>query len=361
MSLVSLEIRNVRVYAHTHIEPNQHLNLIVGQNASGKTTLLEAIHLLGTGRSFRTRDINQLQRHTASDMSIMGKLMGAGDGVTQLGLMHRTDDGKKATINGQTQTQVSSLAHYLPLQVISPETHYEFLHSAKSRRGAIDWGLFHVEQGFQELWSRYQRTLTQRNAAHKIREQSRTKYAWDDELIQTGEQLHAERAVLVENLLPIFKSCCLELLGHDFHVDLVLVSGWNEELGLPGSLLQDRNRDSTRGFTHSGPHRADLLITLDSKSIKESASNSQIKLLVIALRMAQIRYLIESKNRHCCLLIDDLSAELDATHRACISKMLTNMPVQAFVTSTDLSLVDQRYWASYKTFHVEHGIVQEGS
>jgi DNA replication and repair protein RecF len=358
MPLVSLELHNVRVYGHIRIEPSPHLNLIVGQNASGKTTLLEAVHLLGTGRSFRTHDIRQLQKHTASEMSVLGNLLGSRDEMTHLGIIHRTTEGRKLTVNGQTQTRVSGFAQYLPLQVISPETHYEFLRNANYRRGAIDWGLFHVEQAFQGLWSRYRRILMQRNAALKLRTQTNAKFAWDEEFSQIGEQLHARRVDLLENLLPFFKSCCQELLGLDFHVDLILEPGWNQKLGLHGSLIQDRNRDSARGFTHSGPHRADLKISLDKKDISEGASNSQIKLLVIALRMAQIRFLIESKNRHCCLLIDDLSAELDATHRASITKMLSNVPVQAFMTSTDLSLA-KLIESNHKTFHVEQEKVME--
>jgi DNA replication and repair protein RecF len=359
MPLVSLELHNVRIYGHIRIEPGPHLNLIVGQNASGKTTLLEAIHLLGTGRSFRTQDIKQLQNHTASEMSVLGNLLGSRDEMTYLGIIHRTTEGRKLTVNGQTQTKVSGLAQYLPLQVISPESHYEFIRNANYRRGAVDWGLFHVEQTFQGLWSRYRRILMQRNVALKVKTQKNAKYAWDEELGQIGEQLHARRVDLLENLLPLFKSCSQELLGPDFQVDLILVSGWNQKLGLHESLIQDRSRDSTRGFTHSGPHRADLLISLDKKEISEGASNSQIKLLVIALRIAQIRYLIESKSRHCCLLIDDLSAELDASHRASITTMLANVPVQAFMTSTDQSLAEHVNWSNHKTFHVEQGKVME--
>jgi DNA replication and repair protein RecF len=359
MPLVYLELNNIRVYERTQLLPDPYLNLIVGENASGKTTLLEAIHLLGTGRSFRTAQIDNLQRHSTTGLSVIGRIETDGKEALRLGLVHRADDGRRAAINGINQAQVSGLAQHLPLQVISSETHYDFLNNPKHRRGTIDWGLFHVEQDFQGLWSRYQRILSQRNAALKDRTYTKTQVAWDEDLIETGERLHAERACLIRKLLPYYQSYCLDLLGSDFLVNLTLEPGWNEMIGFRESLRKDRIRDSARGFTHSGPQRADLKISLNSQASRASASHGQNKILVIALRLAQIRHLIESSGRGCCLLIDDLAAELDSKHRERLIKILSNLSVQVFVTTTELSLVDCEFWSSHKTFHVEHGTVLE--
>jgi DNA replication and repair protein RecF len=356
MPLVSLELHNIRVYKHIQIEPNPHLNLIFGANASGKTTLLEAIHLLGTGRSFRTAQTEQLRRNGTPDLSVVGKLHKEGGETIRLGLVHTTD-GRKVSINGLEQKQASNLALHMPLQVISPDTHYDFQQNAKHRRGVLDWGLFHVEPDFSSLWTRYQRILHQRNSALKDRGQIKARHVWDDELIETGEKLQAARSRLTAQLLPYYQTCCRQLLGEKFQVDLILESGWNGELGFGESLRQDRARDIARGFTHSGPQRADLQITLNMQASKQGASHGQFKMLVIALRLAQIRYLFESRNRNCCLLIDDLAAELDFEHRARFTRLLANLPVQVFVTATEQSLVDRESWSSYKTFHVEHGLV----
>jgi len=356
MALVSLELHNIRVYEHVQLEPNPHLNLISGTNASGKTTLLEAIHLLGTGRSFRTTQVEQLRRNGSSSLSIAGKLHKEGGETVRLGLVHSID-GRQVSVNGLEQKQVSSLALHLPLQVISPDTHYDFQQNAKHRRGVLDWGLFHVEPDFSDLWTRYQRILHQRNAALKDRGQIKARYAWDDELVETGEKLHAARARLTAQLLPHYQTCCQQLLGENHHVDLVLESGWDGDAGFGESLRQDRTRDDARGFTHSGPQRADLQIILNMQPSRLSASHGQYKMLVMALRLAQIRYLLESRIRNCCLLIDDLAAELDSEHRARLTRVLANLPIQVFVTATEQSLVDRDSWSSHKTFHVEQGAV----
>jgi DNA replication and repair protein RecF len=356
MPLVSLELHNIRVYERTQLEPNQHLNLISGANASGKTTLLEAIHLLGTGRSFRTAQTEQLRRNGSSGLRVVGKLHKEGGETVRLGLTHDID-GRRVSINGLEQKLVSSLALHLPLQVISPDTHYDFQQSAKHRRGVLDWGLFHVEPGFSGLWTRYQRILHQRNAALKDHGQINARHAWDDELVETGEKLHAARAQLTAQLLPHYQACCQQLLGEKHRVDLVLESGWDGKEGFGESLRQDRARDRVRGFTHSGPQRADLQIILNMQTSRQGASHGQYKILVVALRLAQIRYLLETRNRNCCLLIDDLAAELDPEHRARLTKLLASLPVQVFVTTTESSLIDREYWSSHKTFHVEHGTV----
>jgi DNA replication and repair protein RecF len=354
MSLVSLDIQNIRVYERIHLEPNPYLNLVSGANASGKTTLLEAISLLGTGRSFRTAQAEQLRRSGTTDLSVSGKLSTIGGETIRLGLTHGVE-GRRVSINGLEQQQVSNLALHLPLQVISPDTHYEFQQSAKHRRGVLDWGLFHVEPDFHSLWARFQRILQQRNAALKDNIQPQARHVWDEELVKTGEILHEARARQTGRLLPHFQSCCQQLLGGGCQVDLVLDPGWSGEFS--EALQRDRERDRARGFTHSGPQRADLEILLNGQMSKLTASHGQHKVLVLALRLAQISYLRESTGRACCLLLDDLAAELDADHRARLSRFLATLSIQVFVTTTELSLIDRNHWPSYKTFHVEHGMV----
>ena len=356
MPLVSLELRNFRIYEHILLKPDRHLNLISGLNASGKTSLLEAINLLGTGRSFRTSQTEQLRRAGSSELSVVGKLQEEGGETARLSLVCGKE-GRRMSLNGLEQRHVSSLALQFPLQVISPDTHYDFLQNAKFRRAVLDWGLFHVEPHFLDIWTRFRRILHQRNAILKMRYQQNAQYAWDEELTEAVEKLQAARSNQVEKLLPHFQSCCQQILGENQQVDLILESGWNENERFGERLRLDRARDIARGFTHSGPQRADLLIFINGQESKQNASHGQHKALVIALRLAQIQYLLETINKSCCLLIDDLAAELDFEHRARLTNFLSNLPVQAFITTTESTLIDRESWSSYKTFHVEQGVI----
>lgn len=359
--LNALEIRNIRVYEQAEIYPDPSLNLIWGPNASGKTSLLEAIYLLGTGRSYRTKQLEHLQRHGTHELGVHAKLApNSSQDRIQVGFSFGAE-GRRISLNGLPQNQISSIAQCFPLQVISPDSHYDFRSSSRQRRGALDWGLFHVEPGFPDLWNRYQRQLQQRNAALKSEKQGAARQAWDEGLALMGEEVQAQRAWLLEQLKPDFLLCCHELLGSDQKVDLILESGWEAKCGLAQCLQQDSLRDIARGFTHSGPHRADLRIVLREATLQQEIepSHGQYKILVLALRLTLIRRFVEVKKQSCCLLIDDLAAEIDTPHRARLTAFLARMPIQLFVTSTAPDLIDLGSWRSYKSFHVEQGRIQE--
>ena len=361
MTLEYLEITNIRIFDYIQIQPDTQLNLIVGANASGKSTILESIHLLGTGRTFSTIDIESVQRHETGQMCVAGDLYNQINGKTRLKLTINNENGKTASINGVKQRQISSLAQYLPTQVISPETHYHFFHNSKIRRGTLDWGLFHVEPSFHELWTRYQKVLQQRNSALKDRSKFKTLNVWDEELVDSGEKLQHTRLQLVEKLSPIFNQFCQELLDQKLDVCMKLEMGWDENLGFREGIVCSRDRDIARGYTHLGPHRCDLKFMINNRPSEVCASQGQLKLFVIALKLAQITFLQQIRSQQTCLLFDDLTAELDHSHRSRLIRLLSLLNSQIFVTSTDLNQEFQLQWPSYKKFHVEHGNIFEFS
>lgn len=358
MPITRIEIENIRLYQRVILEPAATLNLITGANASGKTTLLEAVHLLATGKSFRTAVLENLLTHNQEYLRVSADITLCQD-QPQLRLgFSKSQQGRKIIINGVEQSKMSHLAQHLPLQVISPDSHFEFLNHARHRRAAVDWILFHVEPDFQSLWNRYQRILQQRNLALKDPKQARARFAWDEELVLAGDTLQNMRTDLLDRIKPKFQAICVALLQRDAQVDLRLIAGWDDQHGLAETLLRDRGKDQARGFTHSGPHRNDLQILLEHYPSRDEASHGQNKLLVIALRLAQMQILLESSGRECCLLIDDLAAELDATHRQRLAGFLAEMRVQVFMTATDPDLIGIESWPDAKTFHVERGVLR---
>lgn len=359
MGLVSLEIRNLRVYKHTKIYPGPGLNLLVGANASGKTSVLEAIHLLAKGRSYRSQQIENIQRNGTDCLSVMGTLQAesAVNASTDIAFLYN-EGTRRLTVNGFPQSKASAAAKVFPLQVISPDSHYEFRTSARERRNVLDWVLFHVEQDFPDLNIRYQRCLQQRNAA--LKEKSKNDlYVWGESLATAGEAIHAKRAQVLSPLQAYFRTISAELLGDAVEAELLLEPGWPEGSSLVQSLQQDAFRDRARGFTHSGPHRADLTIRLNSAGQPVDSSHGQYKVLVFALRLAQVRLFVESHRAPCCLLIDDLGAELDSQHRQRLSTQLSCLPIQVFITATDADLIDVAPWPSAQKFHVEQGKISD--
>ena len=179
--LSTLEVTGIRNLQDRVLDLHPSLNLIYGENASGKTSLLEAISILGSGKSFRTSSLENVLSHGAEILRVFGRTE---DG-DRLGYQW-SRAGKEIRINGEPVSRISTLAQALPLQSFTPETHIEFTRSRKHRVAVLDWLLFHVEPGFHEIWSRYQRALAQRNAALKNKQNPRNWRRWANRLSSSG-------------------------------------------------------------------------------------------------------------------------------------------------------------------------------
>lgn len=354
MSLTRLEIHNFRVLREVVIEPGEKLNIISGRNAAGKTTLIEAIHVLATGRSFRTRRSSELIRWGAGGLVTFGVIR-EGACEHRLGLQ-LNPDGRAIRVNGEAAKSAAILAQHVPLQAITPELHYEFLRSSRHRRGLLDWWLFHVEHDFYPRWLRYQRLLGQRNAALRGQLGPEICYLWDEELATTGEEIDRSRQEFFTLLREEFLQTAAVLLEGE-HASLSFTRGWEGGESLLEQLQRSRTADQRRGYTHPGPHHADLSLGLQGGVARTHASHGQQKILVIALRLAQVRLFMQKTRRPCILLADDIGAELDRIHRKRVWDMLTGLGTQVFVTAMeqeDYSIGG----AVPDMFHVEQGEVQ---
>jgi len=358
MSLLRITVSNLRLYQQQEIHPDPNLNIVHGNNASGKTSLLESIHVLGTGRSFRSTQLQPLIRHGSSNMAIMGEIKGPTEGYRTRLSVHVDDTGRHLSVDNQKSSKISELAQYLPLLVISPDSHFQFHQKSRARRAVMDWSLFHVEPEFGGLWLRYQRAIQQRNSALKDPKQRKIQYSWDPEITELGEKIQQLREAELKEISTGFTEIAGQLLDDSDGFELRLNAGWDRDLGLSKCLENDRERDQERGITHSGPHKNDLDLLASGVPAEDEASHGQNKLMLIALRLAQIKRLYNCAEKRCCLLIDDLPAELDRGRRQKLSNFLASMPVQVFVTTTDETAIETSGWSSHKLFHVEHGTIK---
>lgn len=171
MSLRRLEVRDFRCIAATDLEFDGRCNLISGANATGKTSLLEAIFFLGRGRSFRTARNETLIRKGAEELLLTGRFE-AGESIRPVGVRY-SREGFEARAGGNRIGSLAELASILPVQAIDPEVHRLVEDGPQERRRYLDWGVFHVEPRFVEQWRRYQRALKQRNAALRLKRRNR--------------------------------------------------------------------------------------------------------------------------------------------------------------------------------------------
>lgn len=357
MSLKYLEAQGFRNLKQLSIDPSPSVNLIYGENASGKTSLLETIYYLAHGRSFLTNKIKDLINVDAERMHIFSKIETSENQIIPAGVMHNREK-MLIKINGEKVNRLSDLAFQLPVIAIHPESHLLVSGGPKERRQYMDWGLFHVEQSFHSLWQRYQKALKQRNAALRTKQPLRTFKAWDQQIIETANIIDVQRKSYISNIQALLMQY-QPTLFEDKEIKVDYYRGWNRELELGKVLEQGFKTDYERGFTHAGPHRADLRFKINGFNAETAVSRGQQKTLVVLLRLLQGILFYQATNKNSLILFDDLPAELDVQHRKKILKMMSDLPAQIFITSIEKQAVDLSLWSNPRMFHVEHGQVSE--
>lgn len=355
MHLKRIEVRHLRNLTSISLSPAIGLNILEGNNASGKTSFLEAIYMLGLARSFRTIRTKQLVQEGFEDLLIFAELEDSS--CHRLGLQRFTDNRMVIRLNGETVQSRAQLVQLLPIQLTTPDSLSLIIGPPGERRRFLDWIMFHVEPSFHETWSQYHRTIRQRNAL--LRESRlRELPAWSEGLVALGNRITAIRRVTVEELTPSIMYYLTQLLP-GVEVKIGYRQGWKQGQELAEAIAAGVETDLRQKYTGSGPHRADLIFTIDNQPVAELLSRGQIKLFLCALKLAQLEYLKRHKGKNSVVLIDDLPAELDESNRALLLGLLHGLDTQVFVTTTDRSHLDHSAWSDVKVFHVEHGKIKE--
>jgi DNA replication and repair protein RecF len=352
MSLAELAVDDLRCIRRAELRLHPGHNLIWGSNAAGKTSLLEAIFLLGRGRSFRTRNSEKLIRHDAGPLVVFGRTEGPPSRA--LGIRVTRDGRTEARIDAAPAKSLAELSTAFAVQVIEPGTHRLVEEGANRRRRWMDWAVFHVEPTFIDAWSLYTRALKQRNAALKTSPGQAD--VWDSELVRWGEMIATSRRNFTEQLVPIWSPMVQDLAG--LPVELHYARGWNAELSLADALKASRDRDVHRGLTHVGPHRADLVLRIRGGGLaRDTLSRGQQKLVAVALTLAQLKLIHGLTEAVPTLLLDDPAAELDADRLRQFVGMIAELRCQLVVTA--LHGNTELFGSPNKVFHVEHGGVSQ--
>ena len=366
MLLSKISLTQFRNFNSVSLENCAAINVFLGRNGSGKTSLLEAIYLFGFGRSFRSRSLSKLINKDHSQFTLFlqgsteqGSLSHSGD--VRLG-MSRDDSGQQVIkANGDVVKRVSDIARLLPVQLFTPQSSDVLTGSPSERRKFLDWGLFHVEQSYYEVSNRYRRVLQQRNALLKQKgsfDDNLDRY-WCEQLIRFGEMTNELRRNYISMLLPYIEENCRHFVP-EFQFEFLYQQGWNKEHKLEFVLQKNSQRDRMRGFSGDGPHKADLIVKADGINASELLSRGQLRVLMAAMQLAQTQLLNAVSNRKTTFLLDDLGAELDTEKRSLFLNRLMECESQIFVTAIDQNQVALPENSSdIKVFHVEHGQVTE--
>ena len=358
MLLTRLQVRQLRCLVEAELELAPGLNLITGANGAGKSSLIEAVHLLGYARSFRGRVSDGLIRTGASDLEVYAEWLDGHQQPHRAGLRHGGSRWQ-ARMDGAAAPSLTELCAQVAVVTFEPGSHDLIAGGAEHRRRYLDWGLFHVEPAFVPHWRRYARALKQRNALLKSGPGHAALLPWDRELAEAGEGLTRLREAYLEELEPFLADQAQAFLAELGVASLEFRPGWKRvDLSLADALLLSRERDQAQGHTTVGPHRADWRLQFTGLPGREALSRGQEKLSALACVLAQAQHLAARRGDWPVICLDDLASELDLAHQRQVLQAAVGSGAQVLLTGTQVpdALTDGAF--PYRLFHVEQGVVQ---
>jgi len=356
MQITRLHLHNLRCLHEAELNLKPGVTVLVGDNGAGKTSVLEALHLMAYGRSFRGRVRDGLIRTGQPALDVFIAWQTPSGREQRAGLRH-TGQRWDGLLNGEPVASLGALCAAVKIITFEPGSHALISGGGETRRRFLDWGLFHVEPAFFPLWRRYARTLKQRNALLKRGGGAAQLDIWDQELAESGTWLDQYRQRYVDRLQQCLPDVAVQLAPSLGAPLLHYSPGWRrDELSLADALLLARERDGSNGFTSVGPHRGDWRIGFSALGEGEAFSRGQAKLAALCCLMAQAADVAAHNDGEWpVILLDDLASELDRTHRSRVLDCLRAGQAQVLVSGTD---IPEGLNDAAAVFHVEHGRVR---
>lgn len=358
MAISRLIVENFRNIAAVDLEFDHGFNFLVGNNGSGKTSLLEALFYLSHGRSFKSSVTTRIISYEQPYFTLHGRIQEQ-QHEWSVGLQKQRKDGNTIVkINGEDGNKISDLAHLLPMQIITPEGLTLLNGGPSYRRAFLDWGLFHHQANFHSAWSNLHRLLRQRNAALNQTYDYNMLKPWDIELGKLAHQVSEWRTYYAEALRPEIEQTC-KLFLPELDISVSFHQGWEKGTDYAQLLMENFERDKAIGYTVSGPQKADFRFKANGLPVEDVLSRGQLKLLMCALRLTQGEHLMQQKQRHCIFLIDDFASELDDSKRALLAERLQQSHSQVFITAITQDQLKQMQPANHRTFSVDKGNIRQ--
>lgn len=365
MLIERLQVNNIRNLGRVSIESLQPINIFFGSNGSGKTSLLESVHFLLMGRSFRHSQFKPLLKDGQEESVVFGRLRSEDGQEFNVGVSRRREGKPTIRVNAAKLQTLAELIQLAPVLVLNNDTFEMLVGGPTHRREYLDWGLFHVEPQFYPTWRLAQRALKQRNSLIRHGKIDRPQLElWSREYGRYGEQLDAFRAEYFAKLIPRCQAVLSQLspiVAEQLEVSYY--RGWAKDRPLEELLLEGIERDIQQGFTRAGPHRADLRVMAGVSPAADVLSRGQLKIAVAGFYLGQAQLVSSTVNKKSIFLVDDLAAELDGYHRRQFCRQLDELGLQVFLTCIERDDLADCWQGSSRPmlFHVEQGNVSQAA
>lgn len=362
MKIQKIQIHSFRNIVNAELVPGERFNIIFGNNAQGKTNILEAIFLLGTMKSFRL--VKNADLITYNFPYALVKGWGVRDGVVREIALSISSSGKKAFVDQKPVVRPADFFGTINTVVFSPEDIAMVRGLPEMRRRYLDRAIFSGDTGYLSIHHEYFKILKNRNALLKSGTSDGLD-VWTERLADAGARLMEKRESFIEEIQDLFKEFYRGIAGLEEQAFLRYhsrITGKNRSRGaLCDALCQALRKNSAeelrRGTTLFGPHRDDLECRLNDKPLNHHGSQGEQRSFILALKMAEIEYLRKRWSNPPVLLLDDMTSELDRHRSGNLMGFLKEKEMQVFITTTSLDTINLAGISNYSTFPVHDGKV----
>lgn len=355
MKISNLKLYNFRNYETLNLEFSNKQNIIIGENGSGKTNIVEAIYVLAITKSFRGSLDKVLIKHGFSDMSIEGTVK---DKIRHNYKLILSEDGKTVKIDDNRISRLSDYISKINVVLFTPEDTNVIKGSPTDRRNMVNIEISQLENGYLHLLNEYNKVLKQRNAFLKlmyINKLASPDYLWilTEKLIDIGLEISKYRANFIENINKYYDKINTEITKKSGLKVLYVSSFKNKEKAeLMDKYRKYLDRDMIIGKTSIGIHHDDFMFSLKGANLKDYGSEGEQKNAIVCFKLAEIEVFIKEKGIYPILILDDLFSELDARKINNILKKL-NKNLQIFITTTDLKNINTKILNNCTVFNVK--------
>lgn len=345
MILKELKIKNFRNLKEIKLDFSQAINIFLGNNGEGKTNLLEAIYLLGISKSFRASKDTDLINWNENYFVLTGEIFR--NDIQNIIEISYIPTQKKVKINEKPLPRMIDLIGYLRVVLFSPDDIYLIKGVPSGRRQFINILISQTSHKYLDALQLYQNILKQRNEIlMRLREVSNSSNrdtmrreldVWTEQLFEKGLYLTKERACAIEKINPLARIIHSNITNEQEKIEITYIPSLKGDLRDELERVQDE--EIRRGVTLIGPHRDDIIFSLNGVNARIYSSQGQQKTLAISLRLAEVEYIKQQTNDYPVLLLDDIASELDVSRQEYLFKSIVKgvaENIQTFITTTTL-------------------------
>lgn len=365
MKVNKIILNNFRNYVNLTVDFTNSINIFIGENAQGKTNILESIYYGAMGHSHRTNTDAELIRWQQEGASI--SLFFSRLDVENSLLFKFSTGHNKEIISNNYQIKPKELVGLLNVVLFSPEDLMLIKGMPTMRRRFLDIEISQVSPTYYQQLLKYNRIVSQRNTLlKKIRENKEKPEmldTWDEQLAIIGSQIVKKRQLTVKKLAMLANLMHRKITNSKENLTVIYQKHGIDEVAIDNladeyrnKLIESRQNDIWRGSTSVGPHRDDLILSVNGINLRTFGSQGQQRTGVLALKLAELEFIKSETGEYPVLLLDDVMSELDASRREHLISFIKDR-VQTFITATE-----EKYFPDHefgKFYHIEKGTIVE--